>query len=136
MNFCLKNWDKSSHIVKVLPVALLSYFFFLQIKTISTQRKVTKELCKHIFNTHHTYTDIETNLEILHTLPKGPKLNTTEQYEIYKHYNLASQAKMYTKYLNVKTKLHKTIANIYFNKECLKYKLTPTYAKIKIKDTN
>ena len=25
-------------------------------------------------------------LEILHTLPKGPKLNTTEQYEIYKHY--------------------------------------------------
>ena len=50
--------------------------------------------------------------------------------------NLASQAKMYTKYLNVKTKLHKTIANIYFNKECLKHKLTPTYAKIKIKDTN
>ena len=31
--------------------------------------------------------------------------------------NLASQAKMYTKDLNVKTKLHKTIANIYFNKE-------------------
>ena len=36
----------------------------------------------------------------------------------------------------MKTKLHKTIANIYFNKECLKHKLTPTYAKIKIKDTN
>ena len=50
--------------------------------------------------------------------------------------NLASQAKMYTKYLNIKTKLHKTIGNIYFNKECLKHKLTPTYAKIKIKDTN
>ena len=43
--------------------------------------------------------------------------------------NLASQAKMYTKYLNMKTKLHKTIANIYFNKECLKHKLTPTHAK-------
>ena len=43
---------------------------------------------------------------------------------------------MYTKYLNVKTKLHKTIANIYFNKEFLKHKLTPTYAKIKIKVTN
>ena len=28
---------------------------------------------------------IKTNLEILHILPKGPKLNTTEQYEIYKH---------------------------------------------------
>ena len=50
--------------------------------------------------------------------------------------DLASQAKMYTKYVNVKTKLHKTLANIYFNKECLKHKLTPTYAKIKIKDTN
>ena len=24
--------------------------------------------------------------EILHILPKGPKLNTTQQYEIYKHY--------------------------------------------------
>ena len=50
--------------------------------------------------------------------------------------NLASKAKIYTKYLNVKTKLHKIKANIYFNKECLKHKLTPTCAKIKIKDTN
>ena len=50
--------------------------------------------------------------------------------------NLASQAKMYTKFLIVKTKLHKTIANIYFNKECLKHKLTPIHAKINIKDTN
>ena len=37
-----------------------------------------------IFNTHHT--NLETNLEILHILSKGSKLNTTEQYEIYKHY--------------------------------------------------
>ena len=36
----------------------------------------------------------------------------------------------------MKTKLHKTVANINFNKECLKHKLTPTYAKINIKDTN
>ena len=36
----------------------------------------------------------------------------------------------------MKSKLHRTIANIYFNKECLKHKLTLTYAKIKIKDTN
>ena len=41
---------------------------------------------EHIFNTHHTFTDIETNLEILHTLPKGPKLTTTEQHKICKHY--------------------------------------------------
>ena len=33
----------------------------------------------------HIYTNIETNLEILHILPKGPRLNTTEQYEINKH---------------------------------------------------
>ena len=39
-----------------------------------------------MFNTNHTYTNFETNLEILYTLPKGPKLNSTEQNEIYKHY--------------------------------------------------
>ena len=49
--------------------------------------------------------------------------------------NLASQAKMYTKYLNMKTKLHKTKANIYFNKECLKHK-HQHMQKIKIKYTN
>ena len=48
--------------------------------------KALTELAEHIFNTHHTFTDIETNQEILHALPKGPKLNTTEQYEICKHY--------------------------------------------------
>ena len=51
-----------------------------------TQPLIKSNFAEHIFNTHHTFTDIETNLEILHTLPKGPKLNTTEQYEIYKHY--------------------------------------------------
>jgi len=35
---------------------------------------------------YHIYMNIEKNLEILHTLPKGPKLNTTEQYEMYKQY--------------------------------------------------
>ena len=47
---------------------------------------IKSNFAEHIFYTHHTFTDIETNLEILHTLPKGPKLNTTEQYEIYKCY--------------------------------------------------
>jgi len=40
---------------------------------------------EHIHNNNHTYTDIHHNLHILHTAPKGPKLNTLEQYEIYKH---------------------------------------------------
>ena len=51
-----------------------------------TQPLIKSNFAEHIFITHHTFTDIETNLEILHTLPKGPKLNTAEQYEIYKHY--------------------------------------------------
>ena len=50
------------------------------------QPLIKSNFAEHIFNTHHTFTDIETNLEILHTLSKGPKLNTAEQYEIYKHY--------------------------------------------------
>jgi hypothetical protein len=47
---------------------------------------VKSNFAVHVFNTHHTYRNIERNLEILHTLPKVPKLNTTEKYEIYKHY--------------------------------------------------
>ena len=50
-----------------------------------------------------------------------------------KNNNLASQAKIHTKYLNMKTKLLK-MANTYFNKECLIHKLTRTYAKIKDKN--
>ena len=45
-----------------------------------------KLIAEHVFNTHHTYADIEKNLEILHILPKGPKANTNEPYEMYKHY--------------------------------------------------
>ena len=40
---------------------------------------------------------------------------SVQKHDIFSIDKLASQAKMYTKYLNVKTKLHKTIANIYFN---------------------
>ena len=51
-----------------------------------TQPLIKSNFAEHIFNTHHTYTNIETNLEILHILLKDHKLNTTEQYEIYKYY--------------------------------------------------
>ena len=40
----------------------------------------------HLHTQNHSYTNIDTNLEILHLLPKGRKLNTAEQYEIYKHH--------------------------------------------------
>ena len=51
-----------------------------------TQPRITTNFTEYAFNTHHIYTNIETNQEILHILPKGPKLNTTKQYEIYRHY--------------------------------------------------
>jgi len=56
-----------------------------QIKAL-TQLLMKSNFAEHILNTHHTYTDIKTNLEILHILSEGPKLNTSKQYEIYKHY--------------------------------------------------
>ncbi|KAJ4440734.1 hypothetical protein ANN_08958 [Periplaneta americana] len=40
---------------------------------------------KHITNSNHTYRDINTDMEILHIQPKSQKLNTLEQYEIYRH---------------------------------------------------
>ena len=51
-----------------------------------TQPLIKSNFAEHMFNTHHTCTNIETNLEILHILTKGSKLYTTKQYEIYKHY--------------------------------------------------
>ena len=42
----------------------------------------------HIQTKNHSYTNIKNNLEILHYLPKSRKLNTAEQYEIYKHYTI------------------------------------------------
>ena len=39
----------------------------------------------HLLNTGHTHTDINTNMEILHIIPKSHKMNTIEQYEIYRH---------------------------------------------------
>jgi hypothetical protein len=51
-----------------------------------TQPLIKSNFAEHIFSIHHTYTNIETNLENLHILPKGPRRNTTEKYEVYKHY--------------------------------------------------
>ena len=38
-----------------------------------TQPLIKSNFAEHIFNTHHTCTNIETNLEILHILPKDLK---------------------------------------------------------------
>ena len=47
-------------------------------------KALTQPLMKSKFNINYTYTNIETKLEILLILPKCPKLNTTEQFEVYK----------------------------------------------------
>ena len=44
----------------------------------------------------------------------------------------ADQASLLYKFQSIKIKLYKVKANIKFNKECLKYKIIPKYAEIKI----
>jgi hypothetical protein len=50
--------------------------------------------------------------------------------------DLASQARSINQYKNLRTKVMKCCANIYFNRECLIKKIIPNYAKIKIPYTS
>ena len=47
-----------------------------------------------------------------------------------------SQAHNITRYENLKRKILKCYANIYFNKQCLQHNLTPQYTKITIPETS
>ena len=49
---------------------------------------------------------------------------------------VASQAKTIIQFKNLRTKVAKCSANIYFNKRCLQNKVTPKYAQIKIPNTS
>jgi hypothetical protein len=49
---------------------------------------------------------------------------------------LASQARTINQYKNLRTKVAKCSANIYFNKQRLTKKVTPKYAQIKIPNTS
>ncbi|KAJ4429881.1 hypothetical protein ANN_22085 [Periplaneta americana] len=53
--------------------------------TAITKLQNTSTYAEHITNANHTYRDINTDMEILHIQPKSQKLNTLEQYEIYRH---------------------------------------------------
>ncbi|KAJ4450284.1 hypothetical protein ANN_01704 [Periplaneta americana] len=53
--------------------------------TAITKSQNISTYAEHITNANHTYRDINTDLEILHIQPKSQKLNTLEQYEIYRH---------------------------------------------------
>jgi hypothetical protein len=70
----------------IAPNPILVKQVDFQTKYTEHKKALTKLLIKSTFATHQTYINIEQNLEILHTLRKGPKQNTIEQYEIYKHY--------------------------------------------------
>jgi hypothetical protein len=48
----------------------------------------------------------------------------------------ASQARTIHRYMNLKTKLMKFCANLYFNRQCLVKKLIPKYANIKVPNTS
>ena len=49
---------------------------------------------------------------------------------------VASQAKCINQYKNLKRKVLNCDANIYFNKQCLSYGLTPKYADIRVPNTS
>jgi len=49
---------------------------------------------------------------------------------------LASRAQNINQYKNLRTKVAKCCANIYFNKQCIKNKVVPKYAQIKIPNTS
>ena len=49
---------------------------------------------------------------------------------------IASQAHLVNQYKNIRSKLQKCCANIYFNKQCITKKIIPKYVNIKIANTS
>ena len=49
---------------------------------------------------------------------------------------IASQAQLVNQYKNIRSKLQKCCANIYFNKHCITKKIIPKYVNIKIASTS
>jgi hypothetical protein len=49
---------------------------------------------------------------------------------------LASQAHLFNRYKNTRSKSQKCCANIYFNKQCLAKKIVPNYVNTKIANTS
>ena len=50
--------------------------------------KTESSFANHLVNTNHTFTNIDNNMNILHYCKRGHKLNTLEQFEIYKSIKL------------------------------------------------
>ena len=51
----------------------------------NTQANIKSNYANHLIAEKHTYTDINTNLQILHKLTKGNTMDRIEEIEIYKH---------------------------------------------------
>jgi hypothetical protein len=49
---------------------------------------------------------------------------------------IAGQARSINQYKNLRTKIMKFCANIYFNRQCLKKEIVPKYANIKVPYTS
>jgi hypothetical protein len=49
---------------------------------------------------------------------------------------IASQANLVNQYKNIRSKLRKCFASIYFNNQCLAKKIIPKYVNIKIANTS
>jgi len=52
----------------------------------SKNTKNKSKFSDHIIDEQHSYTDIQTNMKILHKIKKGPKMNIWEEFEIYRHH--------------------------------------------------
>ena len=65
-----------------------------------------------------------------------PIIHTRNGMEYQKVKVIASQARFIYQYKNLRLKLMNCNANIYFNKQCLVHKVTPTYAKIRVPYTS
>lgn len=83
-HFWFFNSNKIRLLTFVIPLWVLGSESALMI-SLYLVVKTQSHLAEHILSTNYSYTDTFANLEILHIINKGPKLNTTKEHEIYRH---------------------------------------------------
>ena len=86
---------------------------------------------QNIYLTLITHTNNETNSEILHTISKSLEPNTTEQYEMNKHYkqsptNILNDQLHYTTHRLFDSIIHVYHINITATQTNIKWKMNPT----------
>ena len=92
-----------------------------------TKPHVNSKFADHLLITGHTYDNVEHNMEILHTLPKSHKLNTTEQFEIYKHHKQNKSHILNDQiHFHTHTHSHRHTSTPYSQPKTIEQLLTPT----------